>query len=59
MEHCFTKFNKAIYAGFCAKLAVAARQGDSLCRHIFQEAGRMLGEFVAALLPSVDQVGLT
>lgn len=50
------KFNKAVYAGLCAKLAEGADSGDMLCRHIFYEAGKSLGEYVGALLPSISPV---
>lgn len=56
LEHFYTKFNKATLAGLCVKLAAGAHGGDPLCRHIFQEAGRSLGEYVGALLPSVSKV---
>ena len=57
LEHCYSKFNKAFYAGLCAKLAAGAiNQADPLCLHLFKEAGRLLGEFAAALLPFADQV---
>ena len=56
LEHCYSKFSKATYAGLCANLANGARDGDQLCRHIFHEAGRALGEYVGALLPSINKV---
>lgn len=56
LEHCYSKFSKAVYAGYCAKLANGAHQGDPLCRHIFKEAGRVLGECIGALLPSISKV---
>jgi len=55
LEHCYTKFSKANFAGLCIKLSLGARQGDALCQHIFHEAGRRLGELVGALLPSVSK----
>lgn len=55
LEHCYSKFSKAVYAGYCAKLANGAHQGDPLCRHIFKEAGRVLGECIGALLPSISK----
>ncbi len=56
LEHCYSKFNKAVYAALCAKLAKGAHEGDLLSRHIFFEAGKALGEFVGALLPSINKV---
>ena len=56
LEHCYTKFSKAHFAGLCTKISSGARQGDALCQHIFREAGRSLGELVGALLPSVSKV---
>lgn len=56
LEHCYKKFNKAVYAGLCAKVAKGAREGDALCLQIFKEAGVSLGEYIAALLPSIDPV---
>lgn len=55
LEHCYSKFNKAVYAALCAKLAKGAHEGDLLSRHIFFEAGKALGEFVGALLPSINK----
>jgi len=55
LEHCYTKFSKAHFAGLCTKISSGARQGDALCQHIFREAGRSLGELVGALLPSVSK----
>ena len=54
LDHCYAKFDKAFYAGLCAKLAAAARNGDALCRHLFEEAGRFLGKATTALLPRVN-----
>lgn len=55
LEHCYTNFSKAVYAGLCARLATGAHAGDALCLHIFHEAGRSLGEYVGALLPSISK----
>ena len=56
LEHCYSKFDKILYAGLCAKLAAAAEEGDLLCRYLFREAGRLLGEIICAILPFVHQV---
>lgn len=56
LEHCYTNFNKATFAGLCAELAEAAQNGDLLSRHIFHQAGYSLGEYIGALLPSIDKV---
>ena len=54
LDHCYANFDKAFYAGLCAKLAAAGRNGDALCRHLFEEAGRYLARATLALLPKVS-----
>ncbi|KAM7540256.1 hypothetical protein Aperf_G00000035486 [Anoplocephala perfoliata] len=48
------RFDKCYYSGFCKKLAVLARSGDSLCQHIFYKAGFLLGAHVMAVLRKSD-----
>lgn len=56
LEHFYANFNKATIAGLCAKVAEAARNGDLLSQHIFHQAGVSLGEYIGALIPSIDKV---
>ncbi|XP_037069140.1 N-acetyl-D-glucosamine kinase-like [Pollicipes pollicipes] len=51
LEHAYTSFSKAHFAGLCRHLAGAAKAGDPLCRQLFADAGRWLGRFIVALLP--------
>ncbi|XP_067143047.1 N-acetyl-D-glucosamine kinase-like isoform X2 [Centruroides vittatus] len=56
LEHCYINFNKSQFAGLCKKLADAAvNNDDPLCKHIFYEAGVMLGNHVVALIPKIQQ----
>ena len=55
LEHAYTSFSKARFAGLCRVLAEAALAGDPLCRRLFADAGRWLGRFVVALLPHVAE----
>jgi len=54
LDHCYAKFDKAYFAGLCANLAEAGRNGDPLCIHLFEEAGRYLAKATLALLPKVS-----
>lgn len=54
LTHAYDSFNKAKYAGLCAKLAEEARSGDPFCRSIFEENGRWLARHVLALEPSMS-----
>jgi len=54
LDHCYAKFEKAHFAGLCAHLAEAGRNGDPLCIHLFEEAGRYLAKATLALLPKVS-----
>jgi len=56
LDHCYTRFSKDFFASFCGKLAAAAiEKQDPMCRQLFEDAGRMLGKFVATLAPNVHQ----
>lgn len=56
LEHCYINFNKCQFAGLCKKLAQAALDDDDpLCKHIFYEAGVMLGNHVVALISKIHQ----
>uniref|UniRef100_A0A8C2T2J4 Uncharacterized protein n=1 Tax=Coturnix japonica TaxID=93934 RepID=A0A8C2T2J4_COTJA len=44
-------FRKPKSPGFCVKVAEGAVAGDSLCRHVFRQAGELLGRHVVAVLP--------
>lgn len=56
LEHCYVTFNKSFFAGLCQKLAKAAVENDDpLCKHLFYEAGMMLGNCVVALAPKAHQ----
>lgn len=50
LRHCYGCFDKSKFAKLCEKLAVAANDGDELCRWVFVEAGRNLGRMAQALL---------
>lgn len=54
LDHCYAKFDKAFFAGLCAKISQSAAAGDRLSLHLFEEAGRYLAKFSAALLPKVN-----
>jgi len=54
LDYCYAKFDKAHFAGLCANLADAGRDGDLLCIHLFEEAGRYLAKATLALLPRVS-----
>lgn len=54
LEHCYAKFDKAFFAGLCAKLAQMAADGDRLAISLFDDAGRYLAKSTAALLPKVN-----
>lgn len=53
LEHCYSKFDKAFFASLCEKLSHLATNGDELCLHLFEEAGRYLARAKMALLPNV------
>lgn len=55
LEHCYASFQKPFYARLCQKMSVAASNGDELCQHIFNDAGRQLAKMVSALMPKVDK----
>ncbi|XP_015705646.2 N-acetyl-D-glucosamine kinase [Coturnix japonica] len=48
-------FRKPKSPGFCVKVAEGAVAGDSLCRHVFRQAGELLGRHVVAVLPHVHE----
>lgn len=50
----YVDFKKSFYSSLTVKLSSAASSGDSMCRHVFQEAGQCLGRHVAALAPSAS-----
>lgn len=54
LEHCYARFKKPFFAQLCEQLAVAACDGDQLCLHLFEEAGRCLARATVALLPKVS-----
>lgn len=54
LDHCYAKFDKPFFAGLCAKLAEAAKEGDELCKSIFRETGEYLAKHIIALLPKVQ-----
>lgn len=55
LDHCYARFDKAFFAGLCAKLSQLAANGDRLSLSLFEDAGRYLAKFCAALLPKVNQ----
>ncbi|XP_048391896.1 N-acetyl-D-glucosamine kinase isoform X1 [Stegostoma tigrinum] len=55
LTHLYRTFDKSKIAGFCRKLAEAARAGDHLSCHIFRRGGQELAQHVVAVLPHVDQ----
>lgn len=54
LEHCYSKFDKAFFASLCEKLSHLAVDGDELCKHLFEDAGRYLAKATLALLPNVS-----
>lgn len=54
LEFCYAGFQKSFYAMLCQKMSVAAENGDELCKSIFNDAGKMIGKMIKALLPKVD-----
>lgn len=55
LDHCYAKFDKPFFAGLCAKLAEAAKEGDELCQSIFKETGVHLANHICALTPKVHK----
>ncbi|XP_026280654.1 N-acetyl-D-glucosamine kinase [Frankliniella occidentalis] len=53
LNHVYDKFSKSYFAGLCKRIADAAHAGDELCLWLFSEAGRVLAEYIQALVPSV------
>lgn len=53
LDHCYGNFQKPFFASLCAKMSVAAKNGDLLCLKIFTDAGRLLARSVIALMPNV------
>nr|UEK51483.1 GluNk-like protein [Parasacculina yatsui] len=54
LQHIYMEFSKSFFSSLTAKLASAAVSGDSMCQHLFWEAGQCLGKHVAALAPRVS-----
>ena len=55
IPHMYDGFCKAKFAGLCRKIAEGAESGDLLCKRLFQNCGRELGQNLAALLPDVSE----
>ncbi|XP_072433936.1 N-acetyl-D-glucosamine kinase isoform X1 [Chiloscyllium punctatum] len=55
LTHLYRTFEKSKIAGFCRKLAEAARAGDHLSCHIFRRGGQELARHVVAVLPHVHK----
>lgn len=55
LDHCYARFDKAFFAGLCAKLSQIATAGDRLALSLFDDAGRYLAKSTSALLPKVNQ----
>lgn len=55
LEHCYARFEKPFFAKLCEKLSIAANNGDPLCLHLFDEAGRCLAKAAMALFPKVSE----
>jgi N-acetylglucosamine kinase len=56
LQHCYTNFEKSFFASLCKKLSKAATEGDGLSKWLFQQAGRDLARFVAAVWPKAQSV---
>ncbi|KAJ4460356.1 putative N-acetyl-D-glucosamine kinase [Paratrimastix pyriformis] len=54
LPHLYANFAKANFAGFAAKVAEGADEGDLCCRQIFQKAGRWLGMHIRAALGNLS-----
>lgn len=53
LSHAYEKFSKSHFAGLCKRIADAARAGDKLSLWLFSEAGKVLAEYIQALVPSI------
>lgn len=55
LEYCYAKFQKSFYAKLCQKMAIAALNGDELCKNIFFEGGQLLARMIIALIPRASK----
>ncbi|XP_046842752.1 N-acetyl-D-glucosamine kinase-like isoform X2 [Xenia sp. Carnegie-2017] len=54
LDHFYKDFEKAKVAQFATTIAQGASKGDPLCRHLFKEAGILLGHHINALESKID-----
>lgn len=55
LEHFYTKFDKAFIASLCKKIATCANEGDKLSQLFFEESGRHLAKFLAAVISKASE----
>lgn len=53
LPHCYSNFQKPLFAALCTKIYENAQMGDRLSQWVLSEAGRALAKYVLALLPKV------
>uniref|UniRef100_A0A8D8LNI4 N-acetyl-D-glucosamine kinase n=1 Tax=Cacopsylla melanoneura TaxID=428564 RepID=A0A8D8LNI4_9HEMI len=51
----YANFSKPKVAQLCQKLSVEARNGDVLCKHLFESAGVQLGKMVQSLYKNAEK----
>lgn len=52
----YENYDKTAIAAFCASMATLAREGDELCKWIFESAGGLLAKHVQAVYNLADEV---
>lgn len=55
LQHCYSRFHKAFFAGLCKKLAELAKDGDKLAALVFSEGGSVMARHVLAITDKVDK----
>ena len=56
LEHCYSSFQKAKFAGLTAKISEGATNGDLMCARILYDGGFVLARHITALSRNIDSV---